>query len=73
LVAGLRAVRPTMAFEERVRHRCHDRMNRTTRRRDAMPLLRRAADLALIGGAGGYAAIAFVQATQAAARVLGLH
>jgi hypothetical protein len=73
LVAALRTPRPTMAFEEQVRGRCHDVMERKARRRDVTPRLRRVADLALIGVVGGYAATALVQATQVAARVLALH
>jgi len=73
LVAGLRAPRPAMAREESVRQRCHAVMERKPHRRDATVVLRRVADLAMIGVVGGYAAIAFVHAAQMAARVLGLH
>ena len=73
LVAGLRPQRPTMTFDGRVKHRCHQVMERKVVRRGARPRLRRAVDLALIGIVGSYAAIVLIQATQIAARVLGLH
>ncbi|HTI42804.1 MAG TPA: hypothetical protein VL693_13335 [Vicinamibacterales bacterium] len=75
LLAGLRAPRATDAFEQRIRQRCHAAIARRTRTRSAVakPFSQRVADAALVAMAGGYAALALIQATQVAARVLGFH
>ena len=75
LLAGLCAPRPTDAFDRRVRQRCHAAIARSIRPRPAgaKPFGQRAADAALLAMVGSYAAVALIQATQVAARVLGLH
>lgn len=75
LVAGLRAPRLSMAREERVRQRCHAAMAHSMRPRPSRRTLfsQRAIDTALLAIVGSYAAVALIQATQVAARVLGLH
>ena len=74
LLAGLRAPRPTEAFDRRVRQRCHTHIMRSMRPRRcaAKPFGQRVADAALVAMAGSYAAFALIQATEVAARVLGL-
>ena len=72
LLAGLRAPRPAEAFDQRLRKRCHAAMAPRTRPR-AKSFGQRAADAALLAMVGCYAAVALIQATQVAARVLGLH
>ena len=75
LLAGLRAPRPTAAFEDRVRRRCHDVIGQQVRHQQlqARPLVQRTADVALVGVLCGYAMVALIEATQVTARVLGLH
>ena len=72
LLAGLRSPRPTEAFEQRVRRRCHAAIAPRTQPR-AKSFGQRAADAALLAMVGSYAAVALIQATQVAARVLGLY
>lgn len=71
LLAALRAPHAAKPYEDRVRNRCHEAMRRRSRPRSPKPFLQRIADAALIGVAGGYAAIAFIEAAQVAARFLG--
>ena len=74
LMGGLRAPRPTEAFDQRVRQRCHAQITRLLRPRGpvAKPFGQRVADAALLAMVGTYAAVALIQATQAAARILAL-
>ena len=74
LMAGLRAPRPSEAFDQLVRQRCHAQITRRTRPRPpvAKPFGQRVADAALLAMVGSYAAFALIQATQVAARVLGM-
>ena len=71
LVAALRAPHPATPYEDRVRNRCHETLRRRSRPRSSKPFMQRIADAALIGVAGGYAAIAFIETAQVAARFLG--
>ena len=75
LLAGLRPPRPTEAFDQRLRQRCHAAITRSNRARpsSSQSFGQRVTDAVLLAMLGTYAAVAVIQATQAASRVLGLH